>query len=439
MQAAKKYLAWIVIGLVIAVSLGFYFVHVGALKARLRQENQEIVNQTRGFGNFVSTLREKVPTPRDLEIGGEFLTDILNEGRRTSAIWMQYGRYFDRGIAGGEVVYPDGEKYRDRVGKPIPPLVFADFLSSQYLTTMVEAEVGLQKQMIPFWEKMLAQSSYATDYRATREKAEAVGKEGAPMVAAEEAHIFAPNQMIPFKLNEKFDNPQKRLRYWRNFLVFRDVLMRGVAGSVAKVRRDVIGFERAPADFDETTGKLKTEILRGEGGRFIENLEALEVRQIAVGDGVVPTFDGSNKEAADKAPQPNPGAPAAEGGKPGHLYYDVFEVRLGITAHLKVVDELMRELVKTNDLFYVPVSQKVLRLPDTATLGNYVMPRGENAVKPIADAAYAETPAVPVNVFLAFEHESPVKAELIYHVYRPRLEGSANPKEGAEGDEETNQ
>lgn len=127
-----------------------------------------------------------------------------------------------------------------------------------------------------------------------------------------------------------------------------------------------------------------------------------------------------------------PGGRRGRGGRGegvgGEKYFDAFEVRLEIVAHLKVVDAFQREILRSEDLLYVPVRCEVVRLADTVTMGNYEMPTGDDGRKPVADAAYAETPAVGVNPASAFEWESPVRALLVYRIYRPRTAGAENPR-----------
>ncbi len=422
MQAAKKYWVWIVIGVIVLAALGFDLIHVGSLAERFRKENQEIVDRTEDFNRFVRTIREKVPTPKDMEIGSGFLDEITAEGKRTSALWQGFAIGLDKGIVNQEVVYPEDDK--QRAGTPVPPKFFTDFLRPQYIKTMVETELALQKIMTPAWEKMLAQSIYATKYRATTEEADASGKESAPLVAAEEAHIFTPNQLVPFKLSEGFEqDQQKRWRFWRNYLIFRDILTRAVVNTAVQVHRDVIAFDRPGPDFDEVTGKLGVNIKSGTGTRFIENITKLEIRQTAVGDGLLPVFE--EKQAAPEEGKHQPGGQT--NANSGHVFYDVFNVTIELVAHAKVVEAFAKEVLNTSDFYYVPVSQDMVRLTDAVTMSNYSVPTGNHAVTPILSDAYAETPATPVNSALDFEHEPPVKAVLVFQVYRPRLPGAANP------------
>lgn len=428
MQAAKKFIVWIIIGVIILAALVFSIVHVGARAKIHREENKEIVNSTRMFNNFFSTMREQVPTPKDLEVGAGFLAEITDEGRRTCALWRKFSHAIDKGIVNGEVVYPAEDK--QKAGTPVPPKFFTDFLRPLYLQTMVDAELALQGQMVPAWAQMLAQSIYATDYRATEEKAKEEGAASAPAVAAGEAHIFTPNQLIPFKLSDSFEHDtQKRWRYWRSYLIFKDILTRAVAKSVAEVQREVITFDRPPADFDETTGKLGTNINRAKSLRFIENISKLEIRQISIGDGMLPSFDEEkpDTEAQPEIPSTAPNA-AGTTANSGHVFYDVFSVQIELTAQMKVIETLAREVPATDEFFYVPVSHEILRLPDSATMGNYTMPNGRYAITPTRSDSYAEAPATPVNPYLAFEREPPVKARLTFHMYRPRSAGTANPE-----------
>lgn len=431
MQAAKKYIVWIVIGVVIVAALAFDFFHIGAKAEQFRQENQDIARQMDEFSRFVSTMKNRVPTPEDLKIGKEFLDSITEEGKNTSALWKQFAAKLDEGIVKGEVVYPADDAAK--AGTPVSPKFFADFLRPQYIKAMVDTELALQKEMTPAWSKKIAQSVYATEYRMTREEAEARGNKDAPLVATQEAHLFTPNALIPFRLTEDFErDQQKRWRFWRNYLIFKDVLQRAVVNSVAQVRRDVISFKRPDADFDEVTGKLDTEIDTIKNSeRFVENISKIEVRQIAVGDGELPSFDApaegkaeENKAGDNKKPgRNNPGQQQG----PGRVFYDVFSVKIQLVAQLKVIEALAREIPASKELYYVPLAQTIQRLPDAQTMGPYEMPTGSGAVTPLPNETYAERPATGVNPYLAFEHEPPVQAVLSYQVYRPRLAGGSNP------------
>lgn len=434
MQAVKKHLIWIIIGILALGFLLFDFIYVGSKKDKILKENKSIAQETRSFSAFLGTMTKKIPTPKDLEIGSDYLENILDENKRATAVWKRYADYLDQGMSKDEVVYPASDK--EKAGKPVTPLVFADFLSNNYLQAMADAENSLAAAMKPAWSKMLAQSLYATNFRMSKETAQKEGADSAPTVAADLAHIYLPSALIPFKLNEDFQSKEKRWKFWRNYLIFKDILTRVVPNAHVTIKRDVIAFERAPEDFDETTGILKTDILRGEGSKFIENLSVVEVSQIETGNAELVDPD-AKVEDEGKPGEITPkfaSKPAAGGAMGGDdNYHDVYEVKIELTAHIKVVQKFMQLMLASKDIYYVPVSHNFQRLTDAETMGNYTMPKGENPVKAIPDATFAETPANTQSQYLAFEHESPVRASFVYKVFRPRFSGRPNSTEQATG------
>ncbi len=427
MQVVKKYLVWIIIAVLALGFIIFDYVFVGSKVGNVLKENNDIVTKTQSFKHFISSMPKKIPTPKDLEIGSDYLENIMLENKRATAIWLNFTENLENGLKNGEVIYSD-PKEKERLGKPVPALVFADFLNNHYLQTMATAENNLAGKLQPVWEKMLTQSFYATNYKATMESAESEVKSSAPAVAAQLAHIYTPAALIPFKLNEDFQKNEKRIRFWRNYLIFKDIVERVIPNTSVDVERDVVAFERPKTDFDETTDVLKTDILRGKGERFIENISALEIKLVKYGNKEIENpFTEAKKSEEDKllaggAPKKNaPGAVAQE-----EDYHDIFEVRIEFTAHPKVLWKFMQTILASKDLYYVPVSHKFERLTDSETMGNYQMPKGGDSVRALADATYAETPANTQSPFLAFEHESPVKASFVYKVYRPRFMGMIN-------------
>lgn len=434
MQAIKNYYVWIIIAVVIVAALGFDYVYVGKLQARAQNDHKQVESQVNSFTRFISKMSREVPTPADMLVGGEYLQEIQAEGGKAARIWGEYARFFDKGIVGSEVIYT--ESSADKNGKVVPTLVFTDYLYSRYLNTMISVEKATESKMLPAWAKMLAQSSYATNPKFDKESAKAEGETSSKRVSAEMAHFFSPITFVPFMLSDKFPEEQERIIAWRRYLVFQDIMERVVKNTYAEVSREVVAFERKPEDYDETI-PLKTEINRGKGERFIENMSVLSVEPILVGDSVIQLPDGEGFEggsAGSKRSGDDDESTTVTGvvdrvGVVGSkmLSHDVFEVKIEMIAHAKVLDLFLREMSNSQDIYYIPMGYSVKRYSDVETGGDYKLPRGLDYIEPSVSAVYAESPANPVSKITGLEREAPLSATMTFHVYRPRVTGSFNP------------
>jgi hypothetical protein len=97
-----------------------------------------------------------------------------------------------------------------------------------------------------------------------------------------------------------------------------------------------------------------------------------------------------------------------------------------MTAHPRVIAQFTEELLKAEDLYYVPQTFVAKRFDDKETMGNYHLPTGIFAKEIIANDDFRESLASPVGVVAGYSYEPPVQARLMFHLYRPRFADSSN-------------
>ena len=434
MNNTKKYLNWIIIGVIIIGGALVNFFYVGALEKKAASEHKIVDDEVRKFNARYDQKENgllQTPTKQDQKIGGEYMDGIIKERDTVAVLLKRRAVFFDQGIVKGEIVYPAGTP---NAGKKVDEMTFADFLSDQYYRAMAAMENNIFHKSSPIWQEMLEKSLYASspNMKSVNEAA-AKAKSSAQRIAAAQSRVLKPADMIPFRLDENFEgaaNKQKRWDAWRKFLIFRDVVDRAVANTQVKVVRDIVGFERQRRDSD-ILDNPKTMIMTGNTERFIQNVSKIKIELVQTGDGIIPEpqivraaqakGEGEEEETAAEAPQTK----MAENGK----YSDVYKVTVELTAHLKAVRAFQTEMLKTEDIYYVPVALGISRLADKVTMGNFVMPsEGMLPEDVIVNEEFKSGSAVAVNPVSDYSYEPPVNAHLEFLLYRPRFASSANPE-----------
>lgn len=437
MNKTKKFLNWIIIGVIILGGALVNFFYVGSLEQKAANEHKVVDDEVRKFKTRYDQKENgllQTPTRKDLIIGDKFMGSIEKERDAVAVLLKRRAAFFDEGIVKGEVVYPAGNP---NAGKKVDEMTFADFLSDQYYRAMATMENAIFHKSSPVWQDMLEKSLYASSPNM-KSVADAApkAKASAERIAAAQSRILKPADMIPFRLDEEFRgeaNQQKRWDAWRKFLIFRDVVTRAIANTQVKVARDIVGFERQKGESD-ILDNPKTTIMTGSSERFIQNVGKITIELVSVGDATIPeptllraaATKAEGDEDAEAAPAEAEQPKMPENGK----YSDVYKVTVELTAHLKAVRAFQAEMLKTDDVYYVPVAFGVSRLPDKTTMGNFVMPsEGLLPADVIVDEEFKSSNAVAVNPVSDYSYEPPVNAHLVFLLYRPRFAGASNPEE----------
>ena len=435
MNKTKKYLNWIIIGVIIVGGALVNFFYVGSLEKKAAGEHKVVADEVRTFNARFDQKENglmQTPTKQDQKIGGEYMDGIIKERDTVAVLLKRRASFFDECIVKGDIVYPAGTP---NAGKTVDEMTFADFLSDQYYRAMAVMENSIFHKSTPVWQEMLEKSLYASspNMKSVNEAAPKA-KASAERIAAAQSRILKPAEMIPFRLDENFQgaaNQQKRWDAWRRFLIFRDVVTRAIANTQVKVARDIVGFERQGRDSD-ILDNPKTMIVTGNAERFIQNVSKIKVDLVSIGDAIIPdpqivrdAKKGEKGEDEEDAPAEAEQPKMPENGK----YSDVYKVTVELTAHLKAVRAFQAEMLKTDDVYYVPVAMGVSRLTDKVTMGNFVMPsEGLLPEDVIVNDEFKNGNAVAVNPVSDYSYEPPVNAHLEFLLYRPRFASAANPE-----------
>lgn len=419
----KDFTIWFVMLGIILVLLFVQHFFVGADRDAIRREHKKIDEKVQAFEKTVYSKRDQIPTQGDMESGGEYLDALEKEGKQSTRLWRHYTAGLNDSIQDGQVVYPPDYQGTDaRPGQPVEPQLYAAFLLSMYLNSLAETENELAQAMMPAWREMAAESMYALNPGFTPEEAAEMAAQEAPGIAAVVARIYRARDLIPLGQDEPFGTTlrrddafhRKRLLEWRKFLIQRDILRRVVVHASAEYDRKFIVLERQNPDEPINLNVMpKTEVGVGKGWYFIERIESIKVEPLRVG----------NATMADTA---------REGGTMPQTiaYQDVFRVTIELVAHNTVVDDFMRRILDTTTMYYVPVGARLHRIDDAQSMSGYRLPHGTERIEPAHPTfAYAQREPIALSPESGFERESPVRAVLVYDVFRTRLPDTVNPSE----------
>jgi len=178
-------------------------------------------------------------------------------------------------------------------------------------------------------------------------------------------------------------------------------------------------------DVVETKKSLvtKMEPMDCKAWRCVESLELLDVTGPELGNSQLPALTKTAEGDAAAAKMP---ADAMQPGAGGETkYHDVFTVQIRIVAHAKVVEQFMRTILQSKDIFYVPISMSVKTYDDQQTMADYQL-LSPAVVGAPGERGYRNRPAIPLFTVAGFEHEPPVQADLVYKVYRFRFADTKN-------------
>lgn len=419
----KDFTLWFVMAGIILVLLFIQHFFVGADRDAIRREHKKIHDKVQTFEKGVYAKRNQIPTQGDMESGGEYLDALGKEGTQSTRLWRHYTTGLNASIEEGQVVYPPDYAGTDaRPGRPVEPQLYAAFLLSMYLNVLADTENELARNMTPAWREMAADSMYALNPGFSPEEAANLAAQEAPGIAAVVARIYRARDLIPVGQDEPFGTTlrlddafqRKRLLEWRKFLVQRDILQRVVVNASAEYDRKFIVLERQDPDEPMNLNVMpKTEVGMGKGWYFIERIESIQVEQLRVGNATMA------ENARDAGAMPKTIA-----------YQDVFRVTIELVAHTSVVDDFMRRILDTTSIYYVPVGVRIQRIDDGQSMAGYRLPHGTERIEPAQPTfAYAQREPVALSLESGFEREAPVRAVLVYDVFRTRFPDTANPSD----------
>lgn len=419
----KDFILWFVMAGIILVLLFIQHFFVGADRDAIRREHKAIHDKVQTFTRQVHAKRDEIPTRGDMETGEEYLEALGKEGRDSTRLWRHYTQGLNASIQDGQVVYPPEYEGADaKPGQPVEPQLYAAFLLSMYLNSLADVENELARNMLPAWREMAADSMYALNPAFTKEDAAELAEQEAPGIAAVVSRIYRARDLIPFGQDEPFGNVlrrddafhRKRVLEWRKFLIQRDILQRVVVNASAEYERKFIVFERQDPEEPVNLNVMpKTEVGVGKGWYFIERIHSIRIAPLRVGNAAM----AENARDTGKLPE-------------NIDYQDVFRVTIELVAHNTVVDDFMRRLLDTTDMYYVPVGVRMHRIPDAQSMVGYRLPHGTDRIEQAEPTfAHAQREPVPLSLESGFEREAPVRAVLVYDVYRTRFPDTVNPSE----------
>jgi len=441
MGFVKKYLSWLLLALGVVVLLAVNYVYVGSLRSATASENMKVVKALQAAEKTAKSTSD-IPTRLDIKNFTEHLGLILKEGRAVQEAWRKHTDGLNFLMGGGkrkdgEVTDPRTVKLDDKgqvvpgSGEPIIWDLYDTTMPKLYELLFMKIRRDLALKLVDKVEVMLADENFAGDNTNTREDAEKTAKESAPRQAAHLARVLpTADDVCPVRVDERFfaRDKERGWEIWRHYLITRDVLGRALINSIVELERTLC--VQKPLDDAERT-KLKAEkmeeideirevetaALPFKEWRFIESVDSLEIVRSSVGDSILPA-PGTEEEKEDELADKDPAYTVTVGER--EMYYDEYTMTISVTAHLKVIEAFMREILRGDEVFYVPVSATVTRFEDGVVMG-----RGGEQAAQSGEGVKAQA-SRPVDTTAGFSHEPPVRAVLVYNIYRFRYTDTDN-------------
>lgn len=443
MNFVKKFGAWIALGVVLLVLLVVQFLVVGGKRAAAIEENEQAAKKLKNFERTVKDL-DSVPTKADLDAARKHLDAIKAMGVEVREKWREMTGGLNQFMSNGE--REEGTVKHPVTGEVIPTTLFAQEIVKLYQSMFDSMQTRLAEMMEPKLATMIADSKFSNNVSLTSEAAAVLGKRLATSRVRAKAKVVQADDLIPVTLNDRYDppnnTPDKMWKDWRCYLVARDIFTRVVPACEVEVPRSLSTVlpatdeERAkvssigeddPMAQQESKGEPQRVVRKLKGWRWIEKIEKFKVDNLVPGNAELAgrPKEGGEGEAAQPAATP-PAAPPAPGVEV--RYHDTFTVTIELVAHMKVIQKFMSEVLRGEGVWYVPVSAQYSRYDAASVIGDY---DSEEAKRWQSIQGGIEGVVVPLQTVAGFEHEPPVKAKLVYKVYRFRYEDTDNPPPAA--------
>ncbi len=426
MQVIKDYTNWFIAGAAILALVLFNYFFIGAMKERARREHEDVISARKKINRLVTQLKD-FPTAKDLASGAGHLAQIRAEGLRAGNMWYRYTHGLNASLENGQVIDPAS-------GRPVDPLLFSEFMIDQYRALCARMENALAQKMRPEFVGIFSRIAAGKKPVTAEERPEEIeeyAQFNGEKAASYYAHIYQPSELIPVRVDEDFSRREKRWETWRRYLILQDVLGRVLLNSDAQVEYRVRKYEKDGRVLDENwrrgylwPAQIQLDVVPVAGRRFVERLVRVEISTPILGNGVLPAPDLPEKEAELKETPPE-----------GVRYYDTFTLTIELVAHNRVVDNFMRQMVASRDFYYVPIAAEIERYVDTVTMGyNEMPPIPRNyRPRPAQPSDFYETkPPAEILQTSGLYWEPPVRATLVYRVYRFRFTDTPN-QEGGRG------
>lgn len=451
MNFVKSYLIWIISAVAMLGLLVVQLVYVEGLRAEVREKNKP-------YSGTFTALKSKAkrsalakhPTRGDLSKGGDVIEKIEAEGKKVQAIWRNSTTGLNYAMGGGRtkdggIHDPAKLKKDEETGLPSGPVIAWDLFSSRmdelYNQLFDDTQKAMTAELTPVLEPMLKDYIYFmegpdqfTDSAAAEEAKKRVVRE-----AAKQSRIVPDREKInPVKLSEVFDSKKesdirKGWKSWRHYLIARDILLRAVVKSSAEVERELLtrGYvdpkkreeliKRKQAD-EETKAeedKIPWSKIKRKAIRMVERVDSITVTGPVLGNSVLPALKPvEGKEGEEKKAVTGEDA----------IYHDVFTVVIELKAHPKVIQSFMRQVLKGDDIFYVPVSCEIERFKDSEVT---TIDTGTPSV--VAEAEKDAAAPGELITRASSYREPAIGTKLTYQVYRFRFADTDNNTGGKAG------
>ncbi len=434
MQVLKDYYLWVILVVIFVGLVAFELVFVRGVRSQTEQEHQAVVS-TLGEGQRLSQGASNIPTLADMAAARSHLERIQGERDSIRRIWRQLTGGLNSYMSNGQ--REDGTVADPETGEPLRWELFGfrlrDLYGEMFDAVRYEYAQQVRERLEEGYARQRKLSVAGISDEAARAWAERRAEDESFWWTAQ---YFDSGGLVPFDQFRTFTAEERWQGWiqWRTFLIKADILGRVVPAAVAEVPRPVLGWARGPDGLiDPAAGAAVHEIT---DWRFVEKVARLSVIGPRPGTSVLP------------GPEIEEGSPeftrALSGvGNADSRYYDIYTVHIEMNAHPAVVRAFMKEILRSEKIWYVPESVRIEKLsgvqPPRIPKGYATRETPLSTPRaPVRDPfSGAATPggggrrpgagAEDMWETDTFGYQPPVNAVLQYQVYRFRYTDTDNP------------
>ncbi|MHC4870465.1 MAG: hypothetical protein ACYTFY_01320 [Planctomycetota bacterium] len=357
MEFIKNWLVWIILGVIVLVCMIFRLVVISSYVAEEEESTKKLLSFQKTAEKKVSEIRrKKVPTRGDIKQAQEMLKDIENEWAQTAEKWKKASVWLD-----------------ERHGKD-PEQEYSVFL--------------------------LNKCTEACDKLALSRVRHIRGREWKPEPDFKAANLCDRESHQLADLTKDFHSVEETMETWRRYLIAYKI-----HEVCARTKVDVTNAN----SLDSEKGTLEKPAFKViPQVRTVEYLGKVEFGDVITAEAANGEEETTDSDGRRGHKQHNDDEEKPEENK-SKVYHDTYPVSFEVVAHIKVIQQIMKNVLRSKklNLVFVPSKAEIIRFTDEET-------------RPSEETAAEEDTAVNIGKDLNYINEPPVTARLSYNIYHFR-------------------
>jgi len=357
MEFIKNWLIWIILGVIVLACMVFRLVIVSSYVTEEEESTKKLLSFQKGAEKKVREIRrKKVPTKGDIKQAQEMLKDIENEWAQTAEKWKKASVWLE-------------EKHGQD-----PEQEYSVFL--------------------------LNKCTDACDKLALSRVRHIRGKEWKPDADFKATNLCDRESHQLADLTKDFHSVEETMDTWKKYLI---------AYKIHEVcARTKVSIANANSLDSENGTPEKPSFMVIPQIRTVEYLGKVEFGDVVTAEAANGEEEESNDSSSRRGRDEEEDDEKPEENK-SKVYHDTYPVTFEVSAHIKVIQEIMKNMLRSKklNLVFVPVKTEIIRFTDEET-------------RPAEESTAIEETIINVDMDLNYINEPPVTARLTYNIYHFR-------------------